>query len=304
VSHGVRQRARLAVAVWLLAAASARGQDLVPGAYRPAPVSITIVTIGVTVNDGDISFDPSLPVEDAHASLGWMIAGFNRTLSIAGRYGSVGVGAPIVFGHVEGAVLGQFTEATRTGAGDVAARVAINLYGAPAMTPREFAAFHPATVVGVSATVTLPLGQYDSTRFVNIGTNRWSIKPEVGIARTRGRWTVEGDLGATFFTANPDFRGDTRSQAPIVSTQGHVIYTFRPGMWIAGDGNYWIGGRLTTGGVEASQDQRNSRLGLTVAMPVKTQQVRIAYSVGAYTTIGGDFQSLGVSYSYAWAARR
>jgi hypothetical protein len=32
--------------------------------------------------------------------------------------------------------------------------------------------------------------------------------------------------------------------------------------------------------------------------------VRIAYSVGAYTTIGGDFQSLGVSYSYAWAARR
>ena len=152
-------------------------------------------------------------------------------------------------------------------------------------------------MVGVSATVSVPIGQDDPVLFINIGANRWSIKPEVGVSRTWGRWTVEGDFGTTFFTDNSDFRGVTRSQAPIVSTQGHLIYTFRPAFWIAADGNYWIGGRVTTNGVEGSDYQRNSRLGVTVAFPVKRQQIRIAYSAGAYTTIGGDFHSLGVSYS-------
>ena len=102
----------------------------------------------------------------------------------------------------------------------------------------------------------------------------------VGVSHTWGRWTLEGDLGATLFTDNTDFRGVTRSQAPIVSTQGHLIYSFRPALWIAADGNYWTGGRVTTNGVEGTDYQRNSRLGVTVAFPVKRQQIRIAYSAG------------------------
>ena len=74
-------------------------------------------------------------------------------------------------------------------------------------------------------------------------------------------------------------------------------------MWIAGDANAWTGGRLTNNGTENIEQQRNSRLGLTLALPVARRQLRIAYSFGAYTTIGGDFQSVGVSYSYAWAGR-
>ena len=298
------RHAALALLVSIVTAPPVRAQDLVPGAFTPAPVSINVVTVAATINSGDVTFDPALPVEQGHARLGWFIAGYNRTLSIAGRFASVGVGLPIVLGHVQGLVLGQFAETSRKGQGDMVSRVAVNLYGAPAMTPREFAAYQPATVVGVSATVNLPLGQYDPVQYINIGAHRWSIKPEVGVSRTWGHWTVEGDLGATFFTDNDDFRAGTRSQAPIVSTQGHLIYKFRPALWIAGDGNYWTGGRVTTAGVEGTDYQRNSRLGVTVAVPVKRQQVRISYSVGAYTTIGGDFQSLGVSYSYAWIARR
>ena len=295
---------RLALLIWLISIPAARAQDLVPGAFRPAPVSINIVTVAGTFNIGDMSFDPSLPVEEGRAKIGGLLAGFTRTLSIGGRSASIGLGAPVVFGHVQGLVLGQFAETSRVGAGDLTSRIAINLYGAPAMTPREFAAYRPGTVVGIAATVVVPIGQYDPALFINIGTNRWSIKPEVGVSRTQGRWTVEGDLGATFFTDNTDFSGGTRSQAAIVSIQGHLIYTFRPALWIAGDGNYWTGGRLTTNGIEGTEYQRNSRLGATVAFPVKRQQIRIAYSVGAFTTIGGDFQSVGVSYSYAWAAGR
>jgi len=98
--------------------------------------------------------------------------------------------------------------------------------------------------------------------------------------------------------------GSTRQQASILAFQGHLIRTFRPGLWVAADGNYWKGGRVSTNGIPAAFEQKNSRLGVTLAVPVRRHQVRVSYSLGAYTTIGGDFHSIGMSYSYAWRARQ
>ena len=85
--------------------------------------------------------------------------------------------------------------------------------------------------------------------------------------------------------------------------QGHLIRTIRTGFWVAADANYWKGGRVTTAGTPATLEQKNSRLGITLAVPYRRQQVRVSYSFGAYTTIGGDFHAIGASYSYAWAKR-
>jgi hypothetical protein len=121
---------------------------------------------------------------------------------------------------------------------------------------------------------------------------------------TRGKWTLEGDLGAAFFTDNTNYvGGTTREQEPIVTFQAHLIRTIRPGFWVAADANYWKGGRVTTAGSEALFEQKNSRLGLTLAVPIRRHQMRVSYSFGAFTTIGGDFHSVGASYSYAWAKR-
>ncbi len=296
---------RTVLCVWCSCYATiAAAQDLVPGAYTPAPVGFNLVNVTAVFNKGDMAFDPTLPIEDGQATIGWSGLGFGRTLNIAGRYVNIGVGVPYVLGHLQGLVRGQFQETSRSGLGDLSARIAVNLYGAPAMTRQEFAKYRASTIVGVSVAVGMPLGQYDPGLYINIGTNRWYIKPEVGISRSRGRWTFEGDLGASFFTDNTDFlHGGIREQAPIVSMQGHLIYAIRPGLWVAGDGNFWRGGRVTTNGAPNLAEQKNSRLGATVALPVARQQVRIAYSFGAFTTIGGDYQTIGVSYSYAWAGR-
>ena len=296
--------ARLGLLAFVFSSTAADAQDLVPGAYTPAPAGINVVTLVATINNGDIAFDPSLPIDDGHARLGATVLGFNRTLSIAGRSASVGGGVPYVRGHLEGRLLGQFQEASRSGLGDLSARVAINLYGAPAMTLPQFAAYRAKTIVGLSVAVLVPIGQYYPEKVINIGSNRWAIKPELGVSRRRGGWTFEVDLGASFFTDNTNFRiGGRREQAPILSTQAHLIYAFRPNLWLAGDGNFWGGGRVTTNGVEGTLRQQNSRVGATFAVPIKRQQVRISYSFGAFTTIGGDFQSVGASYSYAWAKR-
>ena len=194
-------------------------------------------------------------------------------MSIGGRSANIGVGVPFVVGTVSGRVRGEFMEAERAGLGDLAARIAVNLHGAPALTAKEFAAYRAITIVGVSLAVIAPTGEYDNSRYVNIGTNRWAFKPEVGLSRRIGRWTFEGDFGGTFFTDNTDYvNGGTREQSPIGSFQGHLIYTIRPGLWVAGDGNFWNGGRITTNGAPNVVDQENSRIGITVAVPVALHQ--------------------------------
>jgi hypothetical protein len=302
---GMRCRSHMALLLllWPTTVTVADAQDLIPGAYTPAPVGINVITTTATFNKGDIAFDTASPIEDAHATIGVGSVAFNRTLNIAGRYASLGIGLPYLHGHLTGTVLGNHEERTRSGQGDLLGRVAINLYGAPAMTRQEFAGYRGATNLGVSLVVTAPVGQYVPTQYINVGSNRWLFRPEVGFTRRRGRWTFEGDLATSFFTDNTNYVGTVRHQAPIVAVQGHLIYTFRPALWIAGDANYWKGGRVTTSDTTALLEQKNSRAGITLAVPIHRQQVRIAYSFGARTTIGGDFHSLGVSYSYAWAAR-
>jgi len=282
----------------------ARAQDLVPGAYTPAPSGVSIVTISSVYSKGDIAFDPSLPIDDARAKISWAAVGVARTLNAGGRFASVAVGLPLVFGHIQGQVLDTFQETSRSGLGDLSVRAAVNLHGAPAMTLKQFAGYRPTTIVGISLGIVAPVGQYNPARAINLGTNRWAFKPELGVSRTRGKWTAEADLGMVFFADNTNYlNGRTRTQAPIASFQGHIIRAVRPGFWVAADGNFWKGGSATTDGGRPTREQRNSRLGVTVAVPVHRQQIRVAYSLGAYTTTGGDFHSVGVSYSYAWTGR-
>lgn len=297
-----KRAASLTLPVVFCLAGAAGAQDLVPGAYTPAPVGFNLITTSGSFSTGALSFDPTLPVEDARAKLGVGTVGYGRTFRLAGRFANVVFVLPYVYGHAQGIFLGQQADRWLNGIGDPVVRVAINLVGAPAMTPKEFAGYSPGFLVGLSLTMSMPLGDYEADRFINIGRNRWSFKPEIGISSTHGRWTVEGDFSTGFFTDNTNYVGQTLAQAPIVSVQGHLIYTIRRGYWVAGDANYFYGGRLTNNSVEAASKISNSRIGVTVAVPIPVikRQIRIAYSDGLRTALGGDFRTIGVSYNYAW----
>ena len=297
----VRLLAAFTLVGFFTAVQPATAQDLVPGAYTPAPVGFNVLNLVSSLSKGDVTFDPALPVEDGRGTIVAGAVSVGRLFNLAGRYANVAVILPLAHGRVSGVLAGQPQEVTRDGLGDLGFRFGVNLYGARAMTPKEFASYQAGTVVGFSLAVLVPTGQYDSTKFINISTHRWTFRPEIGVSRRMGHWTLEGDLGMVLYTDNTNYvNGGVKEQAPIVAFQGHVIYTMRPGYWVAFDGNFWHGGRTTVNGLASTVEQNNSRMGATFAIPIQRHQIRIAASSGAYTRLGGDFTSVGVSYSYLW----
>jgi len=148
----------------------------------------------------------------------------------------------------------------------------------------------------------LPFGQYDPDRLVNVGTNRFTFKPELGISKTFGKLVLELSAGAAFFSVNHDFfGGKTRSQAPIGSIQGHINYNFRRGIWAALDGTYYWGGKTTLDGVEGNDLQKNTRMGLTVALPLNIHHsLKVYMSTGVSTRTGSDFNGIGIAWQYRW----
>lgn len=295
---------RLLLVVLLLAAGASpsAAQELEPGAYWPIPRGLNIVTVANSFNWGDLAFDPSLPVEDATATINTTVVAFTRAFSFAGRSANAGVSLPITGGHLEGLYLGEFTEVDRFGAADPRFKLAVNLYGAPAMEPKAFAGYEQGRIVGISLVVAPPLGEYDDTKVINLGHNRWSFKPEVGVSSTRGKWVLELAVGAWLFSDNDAFAGGrTREQDPIFGAQAHLTYKFERNIWLAFDANYYTGGRTTIAGTQNVDLQRNSRVGATFSRGLGGgHALRASVSQGAYTTIGADFTSVAVGYNYGW----
>jgi hypothetical protein len=153
-----------------------------------------------------------------------------------------------------------------------------------------------------SLQVVAPTGQYDSNRLVNLGSNRWAFRTQVGASRALGRWMVEIAGAAWLFTDNDDFLGgSTLGQDPIYVVQAHGIYSLRPGFWLGIGIGHLKGGATTTNGVERDDEQSNTRGGIRLTYPL-SQRHGLAFDIttGVTTTIGADFDSFVMGYQYAW----
>jgi hypothetical protein len=291
----------VALIVMLVAGARVEAQDLEPRAYANTPVGLNFLILGYGYARGDVSLDSSVPIEDAKLTTHGAFLAYSRALDVWGLAGKFDVVLP--YGWVSGTatVAGQPREREVSGLGDPRVRFSVLPYGAPALSAAEFADYTQDFVVGASVAVTAPLGQYDSDKLVNVGTNRWSVKPEVGISKRLGAFTLELATSITFYTTNDDFLGGrTLKRDPLYAVQGHVIYQTRWGVWAAFDATYYAGGRTTIDGTRSEQ-QENLRLGATIAIPVdRRNSVKLYGSIGATSRVGGDFDAVGVAWQYRW----
>ena len=292
----------LAAGALSLAAARASAQDLEPRAYSPNPVGANFAIVSGSNSSGAVVLDPSLPLRDVDASINSVTLSYNRTLGFLGRSASVALGMPYSWGPIKGEVAEEFRSIRRSGLGDFRLRLAVNLLGGPALTRPEFAKRRPTTALGMSLVVTAPTGQYDPAKLINIGTNRWAFKPELGLSCPAGKWAFEAYAGVWLFTANQDFLGGSlREQDPIIALQAHVAYTFKPRLWVAGDATFYTGGRTSVDGVANADLQRNSRVGLTLAVPIgRHDSVKASWAAGATTRTGGSFTTFTLAWQYLW----
>jgi len=302
-ARSVGSRALLLFA--MAAAAPAWAQQLEPRAYSPAPVGANFFGVGYANSSGDVVFDPSLPFSDVSANVNAVAPFCAHTFGLFGRSASIGAVLPYAWGSVEGNVRETFNRATRSGFGDAGLRLTCNLFGNPALSPREFAAKKPGTLLGASLMVTGPTGEHDGSKLINIGTNRWAFKPELGFSQPLGRWWLDLYAGVWFFTTNNDvFGGQTRAQDPLAVVQGHVSYTFRPQLWLALNGTWYRGGETTVDGVANADRQENSRVGLTLAVPVsKAHGLKFGYAKGTSTRVGSKLDTISVGWQFLWFDR-
>lgn len=287
-----------------LFATPARGQSIEPHAYSPAPVGTNFVILAAASAHGPLETDPALPLSRIDLEAKGFLLGYSRAFDLAGKTAKLDFVVP--YGKLSGRAtfLGMPVKRQITGFSDPAARITVLLHGAPAMNLPEFMAYRQDLLIGASVQLSIPLGKYDRHKLLNLGSHRWSVKPELGISKKWGRWTVETAAGITFFGDNDAFLGDhRRGEKPIYSAQGHLIYEFSPGAWVAANLSYFTGGQSSIDGVEKGALARNWRYGLIAAVPLSRRfSAKANGSKGVSQRTGEKFSLYGLALQYRWGA--
>ena len=296
--------APVAACLCLCAASRAAAQDIEPRTYFNAPTGINFLIAGYACTQGALQFDSALELTDADLRTSNAVLAYARVFELGGKQAMVDVVIP--YTGLSGTALHQGDPVERdvNGFANPAVRLVWNFHGAPALSLEQFRAWQPGLVVGASLRVSAPWSQYDASRLVNIGTNRWSFRPEIGLSKNFGPWALEGSLAATFHTVNDDFFGGRRrEQDPLYAVQGHVIRSFRGGSWLSVDATYYAGGRSTLNGVVKADLQQNWRAGATYTISIdRKNSIKLHASTGFSDRTGNSFDLFGIAWQHRWGA--
>ena len=275
-------------------------QELTPRTYWPAPKGIKVAVVGYIYAEGDVFFDPTVPLYGVESKVNLAVAAYLQTFSLWGRTANALVELPYQWSTTRGILVDEPAEGSVSGFGDLGVTLTANLLGAPAMTPQEFQALRadPHPILGASLKVIVPSGKHDPNRLLNAGGNRWAIKAELGyMIPLRPKLLLELEGGVWFLGDDDEFIAGKREQEPIFGVELHLVRRFKPGFWVALDLNYFAGGRQTIDGRELIDVQQNSRVGGTLVVPFKGRNaVKIGYATGLFTEFGTDFDQFLVSY--------
>jgi hypothetical protein len=289
---------------WLLYAAGLEAQDLEPRLYSNAPVGVNFLVAGYAAQEGNVLFDPAIGLENADLTIDGPVVGYARSVKFGGMSGKVDGGIANVCLSGSADYQGQHYTRDTCGWTDAKLRASVMFIGAPAMTLQEFAGNRQNFVVGTSVQITLPVGDYDPARLVNIGTNRGTVKVEIGMAKAVQLWNFEVAIAGLYSEDNGDFfGGKLREQEPVYSMQLHIVRSFASGLWFAIDSTHYRGGRTTVDGTINADFQSNSRGGMTLSLPInRRQSVKVNASRGVSTRTGTEFDTLTAVWQYRWGA--
>lgn len=222
-------------------------QDVEPRRWTPIPLGTNILGAGYSYTSGDVFFDPLLGAEDVKVRAHSMAVSFTHPIKIGNKLGTVSVLIPFSSADWDGLLSGQPTGLNRTGFADPRVRASLLLAGPPAgnaMELRQYRLDNPTdTSVGVSLAITVPVGEYFEDKLINLGSNRFVFRPQVGMIHYWNSWSFELTASVFLYTRNPDFFNDAeRDQRPTFAMQSHLVKQLGKGAWLSLGAGYGLGG--------------------------------------------------------------
>lgn len=292
--------------LWMLWSLSLHAQELEPRSLTNIPTGMNFGALGYAWTQGNILLDPALSIEDLNASVNGFVAAYVRSINIFGRSGKIDATLPFAAGDWSGSVNQQYLETKRDGFGDPRLRLSVNLLGAPALDKRGFQEYQQKSILGVNLQVSLPLGQYFPDRLINLGSNRFTFRPQIGYSHNLNNWILESYASIWLFTRNTDFYGGRElKQDPIYALKFHAIRSLPKGLWLAADVGYANGGIAYVNGEKRESHISTFRLGGTASIPVG---VKHAIKLFGFTTLrmdkGSDYDLLSLAYQFRWGGKQ
>jgi hypothetical protein len=305
--QGARRSCGVALLAVALTAAVSRGQEIEPRRWSHLPAGSHFIGGAYAFTSGNITFDPLLRIEEGEFDLHTTAVKYIHSFDLLGKSARIDLTQAYQSGEWAGLLNGTPTTVGREGWSDTLLRFAVNLYGAPPLSGKEFAEYRAGTrsetIFGAGIGIQLPTGHYLEDKLINLGSNRFTFRPQAGVVHNRGPWSMELNAAAWLFTDNDDFfQGRRLEQDPFYTADAHLIYTVRPGLWLGAGGGYGYGSETTVNAVSNQNRQKNAGWGLSLGIPLHRQLgLKFAWiRTRTLTDTGADTDTVTGGFSLMW----
>lgn len=274
-----------------------------PRNYENTPIGLNRLELGYAHAHANASIDTSLIVAGAKFDLNEGTIDYTRYFGLFNRLTWVEATVPVA--GLRGSIPSANLHGSITGAGDSSYQLAMLLKGGPALTVAQFEHYKPTTTVAVSLKVSAPTGLYHSNKILNLGSDRWSFFPEIGLTQPFGRdqkWEFDAYFNAYFYTDNTSYRGkEILSQRPLPGCEAHISYTFNDSVWVSLDTRYAFHGTTFLNGVGQNDSQQNFILGSELNVSLnRRNSLTFEFANALVHQNGPALIGFRVRYNYTW----
>jgi hypothetical protein len=272
-------------------------------AYENTPVGTNQLELNYAYVRANASIDTSLVIPGAKFNLNQGIIDYTRYFGLLHRLMWVEAGIPIA--GLSGSITGTNIQGSVTGAGDSTYSVAMLLKGGPALSVAQFENYRPTTSLGVSFTMTAPTGLYRPNEILNLGSDRWSFRPEIALSHPFGpeqKWQFDAYGNVYFYSDNTSYHGrEILRQQPLPGVEGHLSYAFSDSLWASLDTRYSFRGVTFVNGVDQNNGQQNFTLGSEINVSINSRNsLLFEFAKALVHQNGPALTGFSVRYDYIW----
>jgi len=271
--------------------------------FDNTPVGTSQLELSYAYANANASIDTSLIVSGAKFHLDQGTVNYTRYFGLMRHLIFVEGSVPLA--HLSGSIAETNVRGAISGAGDSTYSIAALLKGGPALSARQFQGYRPTTAMAISLTVNAPTGQYNPNILLNLGSGRWSFKPELAISHPFGpenKWQCDVYAHAYFFSDNTSYRGkEILRQDPLPGLEGHISYSVLDRLWVSTDFLYAFRGTTFVNGVDQNDAQETVFLGTEASLSLNPQHsVALQFSKAIVHQNGPALVGFTVKYNFTW----